>query len=131
MSAAHYQLDNLTMIVDRNTLQISGRTEAVMRLEPLAERFRAFGYEVREVDGNNIGALVALFDDLPFTRGKPNLVLAHTVKGKGISFIEDAADWHHHVPTDAELSIAYSELDQAETNGHANHVVNTSRAAIR
>lgn len=111
MSAAHYKLDNLVAIVDRNTLQITGRTEDVMRLDPLAQRFTAFGYAVREVDGNDVAALSELFAQVPFEPGKPNLVLAHTVKGKGISFIEDTAKWHHHVPTDQELATAIGELE--------------------
>jgi transketolase len=120
-SAAHYRLDNLVVIIDRNTLQISGRTEQVMALEPLTDKFRAFGYAVREVDGNAVPALVALFDQLPFEAGKPSLALAHTVKGKGISFIEDRADWHHHVPTGAEYAAALQELAQAERDLEAEH----------
>jgi transketolase len=114
MSAAHYQLDNLVVIVDRNGLQITGRTEEVMRLEPLEEKFRAFGYAVRRVNGNNIAELVQIFDQLPFEPGKPNLILARTVKGKGVSFMEDVASWHHRVPTDAEFALAMAELSQAE-----------------
>ncbi len=114
MSAAFYQLDNLVVIIDRNTLQITGRTENVMALEPLADRFAAFGYAVRTVDGNDVAALVDVFSQTPFEPGKPNLVIAQTTKGKGVSFIEDAADWHHHVPTAAELATALAELDQAE-----------------
>jgi len=113
-SAAHYHLDNLVAIIDRNTLQISGRTESVMAMEPLEEKFTAFGYAVRKVDGNNIPKLIALFESLPFETGKPNLILAHTIKGKGISFIEDKVQWHHHVPTDAEYATALLELDTAE-----------------
>jgi transketolase len=123
MSAGHYNLDNLVVIVDRNTLQISGRTESVMSLEPLEDRFTAFGYAVRHVNGNDIAALVDLFQQLPFTPGKPSLVLAHTTKGKGVSFMEDQASWHHRVPTEEEYRIAMAELDQAEaavkrSNGH-------------
>lgn len=114
MSAAFYKLDNLVVIIDRNTLQISGRTETVMALEPLAERFAAFGYAVRTVDGNDVAALVNVFAQIPFEVGKPNLIIGRTTKGKGVSFIEDAADWHHHVPTAAELATALAELDQAE-----------------
>jgi transketolase len=113
-SAAHYHLDNLIAIIDRNTLQISGRTENVMAMEPLAEKFTAFGYAVREVNGNSIPDLIELFDQLPFEKGKPNLILAHTTKGKGVSFIEDQVQWHHHVPTDAEYATALAELDAAE-----------------
>jgi transketolase len=114
MSAAHYQLDNLTVVVDRNTLQITGRTEEVMHLEPLADKFRAFGYAVRTTDGNNIADLVNMMEQLPFETGKPSLILARTVKGKGVSFIEDVASWHHRVPTGDEYAIAMAELNRAE-----------------
>jgi len=114
ISAAHYKLDNLVAIVDRNTLQISGRTEDVMATEPLEDKFKAFGYAVRHVDGNDIAALVDMFSQLPFETGKPNLVLAHTTKGKGISFIEDKVPWHHKVPTETEFEVALRELGLAE-----------------
>jgi transketolase len=114
ISAAHYKLDNLVAIVDRNTLQISGRTETVMATEPLEEKFKAFGFVVRHVDGNDIPDLIELFSQLPFEPGKPNLILAHTTKGKGISFIEDKAPWHHKVPTETEFEIALRELGLAE-----------------
>ncbi len=113
-SAAYYHLDNLVAIIDRNTLQISGRTEKVMAMEPLEEKFSAFGYAVRHVNGNDVTELAALFETLPFEPGKPNLVLAHTVKGKGVSFMEDSASWHHRVPSDTEYASALLELDQAE-----------------
>lgn len=112
--SAHYRLDNLVVIVDRNTLQITGRTESVMATEPLEDKFLSFGFAVRHVDGNNIQSLISLFDQLPFETEKPNLVIAHTIKGKGISFMEDNVIWHHHVPTEAELATAMSELQQAE-----------------
>jgi transketolase len=114
ISAAHYKLDNLIAIVDRNTLQITGRTEDVMSTEPLDQKFTAFGYAVRHVDGNDISALVDLFEQLPFETGRPNLVLAHTTKGKGVSFIEDKVPWHHKVPTETEFEIALRELGLAE-----------------
>ncbi len=114
MTAAHYKLDNLTVIVDRNDLQITGFTEEVMALEPLADKFRAFGYSVKEVNGNAIPELVEALERLPFAPDKPSLLLAHTVKGRGISFIENVASWHHHVPSDDEFRLALSELDQAE-----------------
>jgi transketolase len=113
-SAAHYHLDNLVAIVDRNNLQITGRTEEVMSMEPLEQKFTAFGYAVRHVDGNDVSALATVLDGLPFEEGKPNLVLAHTVKGKGISFMEDQVRWHHRVPTDAEYATALVELEKAE-----------------
>jgi len=113
-SAAHYRLDNLIAIIDRNTLQITGRTADVMNMEPLEAKFTAFGYAVRHVDGNNVEELVTLLENLPFEPGRPNLVLARTVKGKGISFMEDQVQWHHRVPTEAEYAAALLELEQAE-----------------
>jgi transketolase len=114
MSAAHFKLDNLVVIVDRNTLQITGRTENVMALEPLEKKFRSFGYAVRGVTGNCVPDLVAALESAPFETGKPSLILAHTIKGKGISFIEDQAAWHHRVPTDEEYQQALDELGRAE-----------------
>ncbi|MCB0190290.1 MAG: transketolase, partial [Caldilineaceae bacterium] len=113
MSAAHYQLDNLVIIVDYNKLQITGPIETVTSVTNLAAKFSAFGCAVREVNGNAVTELVEIFDQLPFAPGQPNLILAHTRKGKGISFIENQVNWHHHVPTDAEFAIAMQELDQA------------------
>lgn len=115
MAAAHYKLDNLVAIVDRNTLQISAPTEKVMALEPLAEKFAAFGFAVRHCDGNDIDELVHTFDQVPFESGKPSLILAHTVKGKGVSFIENQLSWHHKVPSDEQMAIALAELDEAES----------------
>lgn len=111
MSAANYKLDNLVAIIDRNGLQITGSTEDVMRLEPLAERFAAFGFAVRECNGNDIGELLDAFSSTPWQPGKPNLLLAHTTKGKGVSFIENAVGWHHRVPTATELEKGLQELD--------------------
>jgi transketolase len=86
----------------------------VTGIENVKQKFEAFGYAVRDVDGNNVADLAALFDQVPFEPGKPNLILAHTTKGKGISFIENQVGWHHHVPTDDEYIIAMQELDAAE-----------------
>jgi transketolase len=112
MSAAHYELDNLTVIVDRNRLQQGDRTENTVRLEPLAEKWRAFGWAVAEVDGHDYNALLDAFVRLPLTPGKPNCLIAHTHKGKGVSFMEDQVGWHHRVPTAAELSLALQELSE-------------------
>ncbi len=114
MSASHYRLDNLTVIVDRNELQITGPTEEVVQLEPLDEKFEAFGFEVREVNGNDIGELVRTFDSIPFRQSRPNLVLAKTRKGRGISFMENTPKWHHHVPSEDEYLRAMAELETAE-----------------
>jgi transketolase len=114
MAAAHFRLDNLTVIVDRNGLQQGDATERTMGLEPLADRWRAFGWAVAEVDGHNMGALIQRFDVLPLERGRPSCVIAHTHKGRGVSFIEDRVEWHHRVPTDEELARALEELAGVE-----------------
>jgi transketolase len=113
MAAAHYGLDNLTLVVDRNGFQQGGATESTMRLHPLAEKFRAFGWAVREVDGHDHAQLLSVFHALPFEPAKPNCVIARTHKGKGVSFIEDRAEWHHRVPTAAEVAAAIRELEAA------------------
>lgn len=112
LAAAHYRLDNLVVIVDRNGLQITGPTEQVMAVEPLADKFAAFGFALRTCDGNNIADLLATFAQVPFAEGKPNLILAHTIKGSGVSFIANNLKWHHKVPTDDQLALALAELDQ-------------------
>lgn len=112
MAAAHYKLDNLTAIVDCNTLQISGRTRDVMNHEPLDEKFAAFGWAVRRVDGHDFGALTAALER-PLEAGRPSVVIAQTKKGRGISFMEDVGKWHHGVPDDAEYARAIAELDAA------------------
>jgi len=113
LAAAHYRLDNLTAIVDRNTLQITGRTKDVCALEPLVDKFTAFGWSVRTADGHDVAALTEVLQQVPFEEGKPSLVVARTVKGKGVSFMEDIPNWHHRVPTDEEFEWAIRELDQA------------------
>ncbi|QNK55758.1 transketolase [Paenibacillus sp. PAMC21692] len=110
MAGAHYKLDNLIGIVDRNRLQISGTTENVMGLDPLDEKWAAFGWNVVALDGNDMGALVEALEAAPAAPGKPTLILANTVKGKGISFAENVAHWHHHVPSAEELERALAEL---------------------
>lgn len=111
MAASHFRLDNLTVIVDRNRLQQGDTTEQTMSLEPLAERWRAFGWGVVELDGHDIGTMVQAFASLPLEPGRPTCVIARTCKGRGVSFIEDRVEWHHRVPTDAELAAAVAELD--------------------
>ncbi len=113
MSASHYELDNLVGIVDRNRLQITGDTEDVVRLEPLAEKWRSFGWEVREADGHDVADLARQLTEAP-SSGRPTVILARTLKGKGVSFIEGNASWHHRVPTQEELDRALTELAAAE-----------------
>jgi len=112
MAAGHYRLDNLVAIIDRNKLQISGNTESVMSLEPLKLKWESFGWAVKEVDGHDIPKLIQTFREIPFEIGKPNLIIAHTIKGKGISFIENNHKWHHGVPNQEEYDKAMTELSQ-------------------
>ena len=111
MAAAHYGLDSLCATVDRNGLQISGATEEVMGLEPLAERFRSFGWNAIEVpDGNDFEQLGAAYVLARNTKGRPSVVIARTVKGRGISFMEGRAKWHHGIPDESERRAAAQEL---------------------
>jgi transketolase len=112
MAAAHYRLDNLTAIIDHNTLQITGRTRDVCSNEPLAEKFSAFGWAVREVNGHDFAELTAALSH-PLETGKPSAIIANTRKGRGVSFMEDVGKWHHGVPNDAEYERAQNELDRA------------------
>jgi transketolase len=114
MAASHYKLDNLTAIIDHNTLQISGRTRDVMSNEPIDEKWRAFGWAVKVVPGHDYAALTKALSQ-PAEIGKPTCIIANTTKGKGVSFMEDVAKWHHGVPSDAELKQAMDELNAAET----------------
>jgi transketolase len=108
MAAGHRDLSNLTAIVDRNRLQQGARTEETNRLEPLADKWRAFGWEVIDVDGHDHGQL---YDTLA-AKGtdKPRCLIAHTTKGKGVSFIEDRVEWHHKVPSLEQIELALKEL---------------------
>lgn len=111
MLAAHYNLDNLTAIVDHNTLQISGRNKDVCSPYPIDGKFRAFGWHVVEANGHDIAELRKILGTVPAEKARPTLVIAHTVKGRGVSFMEDRMDWHHRVPADEEYDTAIKELD--------------------
>jgi transketolase len=108
MCAGHRRLDNLTAIVDRNRLQQGARTEETNRLEPLSERWRAFGWETIECDGHDHAALYDAF--VAPRDGRPRCVIAQTIKGKGVSFIEDRVEWHHKVPSREQIEVALKEL---------------------
>jgi transketolase len=110
MAAAHYDLDNLIAIVDHNTLQITGRTRDVCSNEPLDKKFEAFGWDVHTVDGHNFRQLTEVLVP-PAGLGRPRVIIANTTKGKGISFMEDVAKWHHGVPSDKEYDTALAELE--------------------
>jgi len=113
MAGAHYKLDNLVGIIDRNRLQISGSTEEVMGLDPLDDKWRAFGWNVIAIDGNNMDEIVEVLENVPTIQETPTLIIANTIKGKGVSFAENVAQWHHHVPSDEQLEKALSELELA------------------
>jgi transketolase len=112
MSASHYKLDNLVAIIDRNTLQISGKTETVMGLEPMRQRWETFGWEVFDVKGNDLGDLINTFDGFDYSNAKPKLIIAHTTKGNGISFMENGAKWHHGLPNEEQYKTAVAEIEE-------------------
>lgn len=107
--AAHYKLDNLVIINDKNKLQLAGYTREIMNTDPLDEKWRAFGMEVTECQGNDMASLVSTLESLE-QNGKPNVVIAHTEKGAGISFIQGRPEWHHKVPKGEEVELALEEL---------------------
>jgi transketolase len=110
MTAQQYELENLTLIVDRNRIQQGDFTENTIRMEPLAAKWQAFGFGVQEVDGHDHAALLDIFNKLPLATGKPSCIIANTVKGKGVSFAENQPAWHHGVPTAQQLKQAAEEL---------------------
>lgn len=117
MSAAHHKLDNLVLILDRNHLQIDGRTEDIMKISPVCEKYRAFGWEVIKIDGHNMEEIVKALDDARNHNdsGKPVAVICNTIKGKGVSFMEDVAGWHGKPPNREELDKSLAELGLTET----------------
>ena len=110
MTAQHYGLDNLIVIVDRNRIQQGDFTENISRMDSLPERWRAFGFATVELDGHNHAALLECLQAVPIERGKPSCIIANTVKGKGVSFAENKPAWHHGVPTAEQLKVAAQEL---------------------
>ena len=116
MTASKYELENLTAIIDRNRLQITGSTEEVNPIEPLLDKFLSFGFNVIEVKGNDIASLVEVFQKPKKEKNKPNLIIANTIKGAGISFMENQVSWHHKVPSQSEYDLAIHELNEAFEN---------------
>lgn len=111
LAAGHFKLDNLVVIVDYNKIQSFGTVKEVMNLEPLADKFRSFQWSVKEVDGHDISALLAVLTQAPFDVGKPSVIIAHTIKGKGVSFMENTIAWHYKTPNDEEEKRAISEIE--------------------
>jgi len=112
MAGNQYKLDNLVAIIDRNGLQISDTTEHVMALEPIAERWAAFGWDVQDINGDDINEIINAFDRIDYNNHKPHLIVSRTTKGKGVSLMENILKWHHGVPTQAEYEQAISEIEQ-------------------
>jgi transketolase len=111
--AAHHGLDNLVAIIDYNKLQSLTTVDKTLRIEPLADKFNAFGWCVREVDGHDHAALATHLSTAPWNRGQPSVLIAHTIKGKGVSFMENCVEWHYRSPNDEQLTQALAEMDFA------------------
>ncbi|WP_315338375.1 transketolase [Pseudomonas grimontii] len=114
MAAAKYGLDNLFVIVDKNKLQLAGLTADIMPLDPLDVKWAAFGFRVSECDGNDVGQLIEALETMQTKTGAPQVLIAHTIKGKGVSFIEARPEWHHRVPKGDEINAALEELNHGE-----------------
>ena len=113
MTASHYQLDNLCIIIDNNNLQIDGKISSVMNPYPIDEKFRSFGFEVQTIDGHNFKDILEAFNKARDTKGKPSAIIAKTIKGKGVSFMENQVGWHGKAPNEEEYNIAINELKNA------------------
>lgn len=110
LAAAHYKLDNLAAIIDRNRLQQTGETEKIMKLEDLQQKFSSFGWNVIRVNGHDIGQLMEALDEAESAKGRPTMIIADTVKGKGVSFMENKHEWHGVAPNKEEYERAIKEL---------------------
>lgn len=113
--AAHHHLDNLTGFVDVNGIQNDGFTKNILSTEPVADKWRAFGWHVAEVDGHNLRALLEAIDEAAETRGQPSMIVCRTTKGKGVSFMENSPQWHGNAPNREQLAQALAELEQARS----------------
>ena len=110
MACAHYKCDNLCAMLDCNQFQIDGKTEDIMGLEPLADKWRAFNWHVIEIDGHDMDAVVQALEKVKTIKDKPTLILAHTIKGKGVSYMENVAVWHGKAPCAEEAACALEEI---------------------
>lgn len=118
MFASHFQLDNIVAIIDYNKLQSLTTVEKTINIEPLADKLISFGWSVKEIDGHNHSELRNAFINTPWKKTKPSIIIAHTIKGKGVSFMENKVEWHYIPPNNYQLSLAISELEI----GHASSV---------
>lgn len=116
MTAAHYKLDNLCVIIDNNNLQIDGKVSDVMNIYPIDKKFKSFGFETVNVDGHNISELIKAFEYAKKTKGKPTAIIANTIKGKGVSFMENEAGWHGKAPNEEQYIQAMNELKKYKCN---------------
>jgi transketolase len=114
MCAAHYKLDNLTIFIDFNGLQIDGDITKVMNPTPIDKKFEAFGWNVLSIDGHNFGEILEAIEQAKNHKGQPTAVICHTVKGKGVSFMENQAGWHGSAPSKEQCEIAIKELGGME-----------------
>lgn len=112
MAAHQYKLDNLVAIIDRNKLQISGTTEEVMALESICQRWTSLGWDVKDMNGDDIDDIVKSFSNINFENHCPHLLISHTTKGKGVSYMENVVKWHHGVPTEEEFNLAIQEISE-------------------
>lgn len=110
MTSSHYKLDNLCVIIDNNNLQIDGKVSDVMNIYPIDEKFKSFGFETINVDGHNIQELITAFEQAKKVKGKPTVIIANTIKGKGVSFMENEASWHGKAPNEEQYMQAMKEL---------------------
>lgn len=113
MTSSHYKLDNLCVIVDNNNLQIDGEVSQVMNIYPIDEKFKSFGFEVINIDGHNIEEIIQAFEQAKKVKGKPTAIIANTIKGKGVSFMENKAEWHGKAPNEEQYRQAMLELGGA------------------
>jgi transketolase len=113
MTASNYKLDNICAIVDRNRLQIDGYTEEVMGLDPYLDKWEAFGWHVIEINGNDIRKVMDAYDQAESVRDRPTMIIAHTIKGKGVSFMEDRVEWHGKAPKGGQVTSALKELERS------------------
>ena len=113
MTTAHYKLDNVCVIVDNNNLQIDGKVDEVMSIYPIDEKFKSFGFETINVDGHNIPELISAFEKAKKIKGKPTAIIANTIKGKGITYMENIAGWHGKAPNEEQYKLAIAELGGA------------------
>ena len=113
MTSSHYKLDNLCVIVDNNNLQIDGEVSQVMNIYPIDEKFKSFGFEVINIDGHNIEEIIQAFEQAKKLKGKPTVIIANTIKGKGVSFMENKAEWHGKAPNEEQYRQAMIELGGA------------------